>query len=150
MLTTIHDIITSKNITSLAQISQLDMIWTNFQMRKLREHGLLMLRDPYQNMLLGYFSYIHNLTTGEVIYFKFYWIIVHLQRCDNFLYTKEWFSYIHIHYFRFFSHIGYYRILHRIPHAMQQEIISLVSLGERIGCVCPSYFLPPLLWDLAI
>ena len=42
-----------------------------------------------------------------------------LQCCVSFTCTAKWVSYIYTYmhsFFRFFSHIGYYRVLNRVPH----------------------------------
>ena len=46
----------------------------------------------------------------------FYWSIINLQCCISFKYTPKWFSYlyalyIYIFFFKFFSIVGYYKIL---------------------------------------
>ena len=52
---------------------------------------------------------------------NFYWRVVDLQCCASFRGTAEWFMYIWLYsfFFRFFSHMGYYRIYSRIPSAIQ-------------------------------
>ena len=65
--------------------------------------------------------------------FNLYWSIVDLQ-CVNFRYTKviQLYIYVYIHtniyiyplFLRFFSHIGYCRILNRVPCAMQQVLVD--------------------------
>ena len=51
------------------------------------------------------------------------WSIVDLQCCVNFFfYTAKWISYIHTYIYFFkklFSHIGHYRVLSRVPCAVQ-------------------------------
>ena len=48
-----------------------------------------------------------------IFYFNFYWSVVDLQCCISFRCTAKWISYTYtyIHSFRFFSHIGHYRVL---------------------------------------
>ena len=58
--------------------------------------------------------------------------MVNLQRCVSFRYTAKWFRYTHTHththtrthiFFRFFSIIGYYKILDMVPCAIQQVLV---------------------------
>ena len=58
--------------------------------------------------------------------FKFYWMVVNLQGCDNFCCTTKWprHTYTYIHLLWFFSHIDRHRILGRVLCAMQQVPIS--------------------------
>ena len=51
--------------------------------------------------------------------FFFNWSIVDLQCCVSFRCTAKWVSYICIFFFRFFSTIGYYKILNMVPCAIQ-------------------------------
>ena len=52
--------------------------------------------------------------------FILYWGIIDLQCCVSFRYTAKWFSHTCMFIFsRFFSHICYYRILSRVPCAVQ-------------------------------
>ena len=47
-----------------------------------------------------------------------FYIIIDLQCCITFTYTTKWFSYVYIiFFFKFFSYIGYDRILSRVPCA---------------------------------
>jgi len=64
-----------------------------------------------------------------LFYFTFYQIIVDLQCCVCFRYTANWFLciYIYIHFFRFFSHIGYNKILSRISCAIQEVLVGYPS-----------------------
>ena len=58
--------------------------------------------------------------------FILYWSAVDLQCCVSFWCTAKLFSYIcsHPFFFRFFPHIGYYRVLSRVPCAIQQVLVS--------------------------
>ena len=61
--------------------------------------------------------------------YSFYWCIVDLQCCVIFRCTRKWvsYSYMYFHYLFFFlfsSHIGHYRVLSRVPCAIQQVLIS--------------------------
>ena len=52
---------------------------------------------------------------------------VDLQCCVSFRCTAKWISYTCIYiplFFRFFSHIGHYRVLSRVPCAIRQVVIS--------------------------
>ena len=55
-----------------------------------------------------------------------YWNIVDLQFCISFSYIAKWLLYIYMYpvFFSWFSHIGYYRVLSRVPCAIQQVLIS--------------------------
>ena len=56
-------------------------------------------------------------------FFFFNWSIVDLQRCVSFSCAAKWFSYTYIYlplfFFRFFSIVGYYKILNEVPCAIQ-------------------------------
>ena len=62
------------------------------------------------------------------IFLKKFIGVQHLQCCITFRCTAKWISYmytyIHSFFFRFFSHIGHYRVLNRIPSAIQHVLIS--------------------------
>ena len=63
----------------------------------------------------------------KLFFFKLIFIIVDLQCCIIFLlYNRVNLLYIHIYplFFRFYSHIGHYRVLSRVPCAVQQVLIS--------------------------
>ena len=52
--------------------------------------------------------------------FCYYWSIVDLLCCINFRYITKWISYTYIlWFFTFFSSIGHYRVLSRVPCAVQ-------------------------------
>lgn len=61
------------------------------------------------------------------LYFVVYFIlhhdilIVYLQWCTSFKYTEKWFSYTYtyVRFFSFFSQVVYYKILTRVPCAIQ-------------------------------
>ena len=55
--------------------------------------------------------------------FILYWSIVDLQ-CVNFRYTAVIPLNIYSFFFRFFPHIGYYRILSVVPCAVQQAFVD--------------------------
>ena len=46
------------------------------------------------------------------------WSIVDLQYCVSFTYIANWFIYIYPLFFRFFPHIGHYRVFSRVPWAI--------------------------------
>ena len=50
-----------------------------------------------------------------------YWSMLNLwECCISFRCKTKWFSFTYIHYFSdSFSHIGYYRVFSRVPHALQ-------------------------------
>ena len=69
-------------------------------------------------------------TLNYILFFlTFYWSIVDLQYCATFRDSAKWFGYTHTHiykyiyiyifFFRFFSLIGYYRILSIVSYAIQ-------------------------------
>ena len=61
--------------------------------------------------------------------FFFNWSIVDLQCCISFSCTAKWFSYIfffNIFFFRFFSHIGYYKILSIVPCALYSRSMLVI------------------------
>ena len=68
-----------------------------------------------------------------LFYFIFYWSIVNLQCCVSFKCTARWFIYTYIHafFFRFFSIIGYYKIL-RASLVAQWLRICLPMQGTRV------------------
>ena len=57
----------------------------------------------------------HKFIIFFILLFIFHWRIVELQYCVNFRYIAKW----KIHFFTFFSHIGYYKILNVLPYAIQ-------------------------------
>ena len=62
--------------------------------------------------------------------FILYWSIVDLQYCVSFRYTAKRFSYTYtyIHsFFRYFSHIGYHRIVSRFSCAIQYVLVGYLS-----------------------
>ena len=58
----------------------------------------------------------------------FYWHVVDLQCCVTFRCTAKWFSYIYIFFFRFFSHISYYKIT--------EYYLSIIILGIILSEYC--------------
>ena len=61
------------------------------------------------------------------------WSTVDLQSCVSFRYTAKWFSYTYICiciFFRFFSIIGYYKILNIVPYS------CCLSILYTIVCIC--------------
>ena len=71
---------------------------------------------PWRNLSLFMFSFCYNFRNIFILY----WTLVDLQ-CVSFRYTAKWFSYtyIYISFFKVFFHLGYYRILMRVPCAIQ-------------------------------
>ena len=63
-----------------------------------------------------------------------YWTIVGLQSCVSFRCTKKCISctYTHPFFFRFFSHVGYYRILSRVPCAVQGSIVVIYFIYSGV------------------
>ena len=58
-------------------------------------------------------------------FFKFYHSALDLQHCVCFICRAKWFTYTYIQsfFFSFFSHIGYHRILSRVPCAIQSILV---------------------------
>ena len=56
--------------------------------------------------------------------FILYWDRVDLQCCVSSSYIAEWFSYTYIHSFQVFPHVGHYRILSRVPRAIQLVLVD--------------------------
>ena len=56
-----------------------------------------------------------------LLIFILYWSIVDVQRCVSLRCTAEWFSYAYIFmfFFKFFSYLGYYKILSIVSCAIQ-------------------------------
>ena len=59
---------------------------------------------------------------GILIFFKnlnLYWTLLYLQCCVSFRCTAKWFSYTYIYsFFKFFSYLGYCRIVSKVPCAI--------------------------------
>ena len=68
--------------------------------------------------------------------FILYWGRVDFQCCVNFRCTEKWFSYTYtyIHFFRFFSHIGHYRVLGL--HCCAQAFSNCVKRGLLFIVMC--------------
>ena len=71
--------------------------------------------------------------------FVFHWSILDLQRCVSFRCTAQWFSYIYMYtdthiyvYFRFFSIIGYYKILSIVPCAIQWSLLVIYLIYSSV------------------
>ena len=75
----------------------------------------------FQKRTEAYFMYIYIYT-----YIIFYWSVVDLQCHASFCYTIKRISYPL--FLRFFSHIGHYRALSRVPCVIQQVLIGLSIL----------------------
>ena len=73
-------------------------------------------------------------------YINFYWNIVDLQWCFSFRGTAKWIRYIYIWFyiyikspfFRFFSHIGYYKILSRVPMLDHGSLLVIYLIYSRV------------------
>ena len=65
--------------------------------------------------------------------------------CQFQAYNKVIQSYIHIYpfFFRFFSHIGYYRILSRVPCALQQVLVDYLFYTQQCVHVNPKLLIYP-------
>ena len=63
---------------------------------------------------------IYNVTL-VLVYSKVTWFYTHTHICSFF--------------FRFFSHIGYHRILSRVPYAIWQILVGYLSYTQQC-CVC--------------
>ena len=85
------------------------------------QHLLLVYRVPdageelwlqiwWDDKMQTFFSFFHNFLN---------WSIVDVQCCVSFSCTAQWFSYIYTFFFRFFSLIGYCKILSIVPCAIQ-------------------------------
>ena len=77
----------------------------------------------------------------KLFFFKLIFIIVDLQCCIIFLlYNRVNLLYIHIYplFFRFYSHIGHYRVLSRVPCAVQQILISYLFYIQQCVYVSPN------------
>ena len=70
---------------------------------------------------------------------NFCWSIVDLQ-CQFLLYSKvnQLYIYLSLLFFRFFSHIGHYRVLRRVPYAIQQVLISYLFYIQQCAYVNPN------------
>ena len=76
------------------------------------------------------YRWIVLVTWQPWIFCFFYWTIVDLQYCVSFRCIAKWFRYIYVCvyiYFRFFSIIGYYKILNIIPCAILLLIYFMYS-----------------------
>ena len=67
-----------------------------------------------------------------VFKYNFYFIlgVVVLQCCVSFLCTEKWICYTHTHtfFFSIFSHIGYYRILSKIPIVFESYLFRTETI----------------------
>ena len=84
----------------------------------------------------------------KLFFFKLIFIIVDLQCCIIFLlYNRVNLLYIHIYplFFRFYSHIGHYRVLSRVPCAVQQVlVVYLFYVCQWISINAKFLIYPPL------
>ena len=83
-----------------------------------------------------------------VLFFNyiFYWSIVDLQCCVSFRCTAKWISYTYtyIHsFYRLFSRIDHYRVLSRVPCAIQQVLISYLFYIQQCLYVTPNLLIYP-------
>ena len=69
----------------------------------------LFLATPMWCSIRGWY---HVVRTSYVLFEIFYWHRVDLQHCASFRCTAKWI--IYPFFFRFFSHIDYYRVLNRV------------------------------------
>ena len=90
-----------------------------------QHHPRFLLQFPiFSKDVLLVWSLAARVTSLLMLYFclfiYFYWSIVDLQCCVSFRCTAKWFSFIYIYilFSRFFSIIGYNKILNIVPCAM--------------------------------
>ena len=72
-------------------------------------------------------------------------------QCISFRSRAEWFSYVYTVYLflsRFFSHIGYNRVLSRVPSAVQQVLIVSLFYIQQYAYINPQLLIYPSPRDL--
>ena len=60
--------------------------------------------------------------------------------CQFSVYSKVIQLYIYLFFFKFFSHLGYYRILSRVPCRIQQVLVYLFSAALGLRCCVQAFF----------
>ena len=110
-----------------------------------------MLKSPLMTLLpWPFLSPLGNLTVPALPRLKYYFLnlilililfyVVDLQCCVSFRYTVVSCTYVYPFFSMFFSHIGYYRILSRVPSPIHS--VPVVYLSDIQQCV---YVNPKLL-----
>ena len=80
------------------------------------------------------------------LFLNFYWSIVDLQCCVSFRGTakvNQLYIYIYPLFFRFSSQVGHYRVLSRVPCAIQQVLISYIFYIQQCVCVNTNLLIYP-------
>ena len=77
------------------------------------------------------------------LFFILYWSMFDLQCCIHFRCTAKSFS-LYLFSFRFFSHIGYYGALSRVPCAIQQVLVDSLYYIQQYEPVNLNLLIYPL------
>ena len=93
-------------------------------------------------IMLSFLFHIHGMLLLNKFLLECSWFTVLFL-----LYSKVNQLYIHPFFFRFSSHVGYYRVWSRVPCAVQWVLTLPVS--HTVVCVCQSLFIRILLWFLS-
>ena len=100
---------------------------------------------------MGLCSFLHHsLTYVQLFKINFYWSIVDLQCvCVFLLYSRvNQYKYTYPFFFRFFSSLVYYRVLGRVPWAIQSVILYFICSSVYM-LISVSQFIPPPTYPLS-
>ena len=99
---------------------------------RLQSMGSQRVRHDWVTNILPVVSVFFHLFLAHIIliFKKFYWSIVVLQCCYSQVYSQMNQLYMYpLFFFRFFTHIGHYRVLSRLPCVTQYSVMAY--MGEE-------------------